>query len=106
MAGCGVADGCRQLRLAGCATDLDCFVEIEFQDNDRTIPKQVAGGKSGQSAEWHHSANFGYGVYLGRWRRDSKLNQEQRMQVAVKVMRKSSDRNRDRSFFPTDIVHI
>ena len=81
-------DAGRKLRLAGPATDLDRLVEIDFQDSERTIPKQVVGGKSGQSAEGHESNPFGCGVFLGHWRPDSKLKPEQRIRVAVKVMQK------------------
>ncbi len=91
-------DGC-QLLLGGLATDLDRFVEIEFSGSTRSLPTLVAGGKSGQSAQ-HRPAipfetGFGYGVYLGRWRRDAKLKPEQGTRVAVKVMHRDRDRNND-----------
>ena len=88
----------RQLRLGGLATDLDLFVEIEFEDSGRTAPKQVVGGKSGRSAEEGIGSAFGHGVYLGRWRPDAKLKPEQSMPVAVKVMASVPHQNHDGAF--------
>ena len=91
-------DGCH-LRLGSRLHDLDVKVEIEFSDSIRSLPTLVTGGKSGQSA--HHrpaipfATGFGYGVYLGRWRRDAKLKPEQGTRVAVKVMHQDRDRNND-----------
>ncbi len=87
LSSCWVHFCCRHLRLAAAAaTDLDCFVEIEFVG---TSPRQVVGGKSGQSAKHDQDQPFGDGVYLGRWRQDSKLKPDQRRLVAVKVMQKN-----------------
>ncbi len=95
LTGCWVDAG-RKLRLASYATDLDRFVEIDFEDSARTTPRQVVGGKSGVSAANHQNDSFGCGVFLGRWRPDSQLKPDQRVQVAVKVMER--DVHRDGAF--------
>ena len=82
LTGCWVDAG-RKLRLVSFATDLDRFVEIDFENG---APRQVVGGKSGVSACKHTEDSYGCGVYLGRWRPDSQLKPDQRVQVAVKVM--------------------
>jgi hypothetical protein len=99
LTGCWVDAG-RKLRLAAKATDLDRFVEIDFEDSARTTPRQVVGGKSGLSAAKHRNNPFGCGVYLGRWRPDSQLKPDQRVQVAVKVMQREEGgmENRDGAF--------
>jgi hypothetical protein len=103
LTGCWVDAG-RKLRLAAYATDLDRFVEIDFEDSERTTPRQVVGGKSGLSAKDHKEDPFGCGVFLGRWRPDSQLKPDQRMQVAVKVMRRYDDFNRDGAFHTRNSV--
>ena len=98
LTGCWVDAG-RKLRLAAFSTDLDRVVEIDFEDSARTTPRQVVGGKSGLSAAKHRNDPFGCGVFLGRWRPDSQLKPDQRVQVAVKVMRrKGAIENRDGAF--------
>lgn len=59
-------------------------------------PKVCAGGKSGASAKKARAQDRDRcGVYIGRWRPNSKLDPALRAHVAVKVMEKGKKSNRD-----------
>lgn len=118
----------KQLRLVSATNDMDGFVEIELDRQGYTCtlcPQQMQepwpllltpstsrpivceGGRTGASVtESRDHVRGKCGVFIGRWRPNSKLDPAMRTRVAVKVMEKGKKTNAVRRCDSDFMMHL